>query len=80
MLRVNWYQVYNNGEGDLIVYDDTPERPDRRKNLGRGAIPLDDVTVGSAAELEILRKMLEERHRSADHPEVEVMFNTTLMN
>lgn len=90
MIKVNYFQVYNNCEGDLLVLPESNPDTNRRKGLPRGAIPC-DCEIRSAEELEAVRSGLEYEYidRANKYLEsigekpivrdVAVMFHTTLI-
>lgn len=86
MLKVNYYQVYNNGVGKLIIPACSNKEVDRRRGIPVGAIELSDKIVNNAKELEELRSVLEAKHleelkrSGVDIDEVAVMFSTVLVS
>jgi len=46
-MRVRYYQVYENGDKDMIMVDGSAEETDRRRHIPRGAVvvnkDVDDV-------------------------------------
>jgi len=61
-MKIKSYQVYNNGEGDVIMVDGSQTKPDARRLLGIGSVEC-DIEVNSADELERLRGELCDKYR-----------------
>ena len=93
MLKVNYYQVYNNGIGKLIVPDYSRKEIDRRRGLPVGAIEMPEgmpTEFRTAKELDAVRDQLEAMHLDefqrnppeghGEIHEVAVMFSTVLVS